>query len=89
MSLVSVPRSGTHALLANGRYEDTLELGDTAAAWLASQVRDDAPAAPSLLGMIHLRAAVAAAQHQDRHTANSLLEKAKRLADRLGSDENH
>lgn len=89
LSLASAARSGTHALLANGRYEDALELGDTAATWLASQVRDDDPAALSLLGMIHLRAAVAAARHQDRHTANSLLEKAKRLADRLGSDENH
>ncbi|SEC16435.1 helix-turn-helix domain-containing protein [Streptomyces sp. 2314.4] len=89
LSLVSAARSGTHALLANGRYEDALELGDTAAAWLARQVRDDDPAALSLLGMIHLRAAVAAARHQDRPTANSLLEKARRLADRLGSDENH
>src|SRR5690606_19119422 len=81
LSLVSAARSGTHALLANGRYEDALELGDTAAAWLARQVHDDDPAALSLLGMIHLRAAVAAARHQDRHTANSLLEKAQRLAD--------
>ncbi|GAA3834329.1 helix-turn-helix transcriptional regulator [Streptomyces coacervatus] len=89
LSLVSAARSGTHALLANGRYADALELGDTAAAWLASQVHDDDPAALSLLGMIHLRAAVAAARHQDRPTANSLLEKANRLAERLGSDENH
>ncbi|MEJ8657123.1 helix-turn-helix domain-containing protein [Streptomyces sp. MS1.AVA.4] len=89
LSLVSAARSGTHALLANGRYEDALELGETAAAWLARQVRDDDPAALSLLGMIHLRAAVAAARHQDRSTAHSLLEKAKLLGDRLGSDENH
>ncbi|SEC20961.1 Helix-turn-helix domain-containing protein [Streptomyces misionensis] len=89
LSLASAARSGTHALLANGRYEDALELGDTAATWLVSQVRDDDPAALSLLGMIHLRAAVAAARHQDRPTANSLLEKAKQLSNRLGSDQNH
>ncbi|HLL36439.1 MAG TPA: helix-turn-helix transcriptional regulator [Streptomyces sp.] len=62
--LASAARSGTHALLANGRYDDALELGNTAAAWLSSQVTDHNPAALSLLGMIHLRAAVAAARHQ-------------------------
>ncbi|MFD9493844.1 helix-turn-helix domain-containing protein [Streptomyces sp. NPDC060005] len=59
--LASAARSGTHALLANGRYDDALELGNTAAAWLSSRVTENDPAACSLLGMIHLRAAVAAA----------------------------
>ncbi|MGW8884057.1 helix-turn-helix domain-containing protein [Streptomyces sp. NPDC055749] len=57
----SAARSGTHALLANGRYE----------------------------GMIHLRAAAAAARHQDRPTATRLLKRAEELADDLGSDENY
>ncbi|MFI9173198.1 hypothetical protein [Streptomyces lincolnensis] len=72
--LASAARSGTHALLADGRYDDALELGNTAAAWLSSQVTDNDPAALSLLGMIHLRAAVAAARRQGRLTATGLIE---------------
>ncbi|MCL6300505.1 helix-turn-helix domain-containing protein [Streptomyces kronopolitis] len=87
--LTSAARSGTHALLANGRYDDALELGSTAAAWLASRVSDNDPAALSLLGMIHLRAAVAAARHQDRPTATDLLSRAETLASDLGSDGNY
>jgi len=88
LSLVSAARSGTHALLANGRYDDALELGNTPARWLAAQVEEENPEALSLLGMIHLRAAVAAARHQDRGTASDLLRRAESLAERLGSDQN-
>ncbi|PLW65687.1 helix-turn-helix domain-containing protein [Streptomyces sp. SCUT-3] len=87
--LASAARSGTHALLANGRYESALELATTASAWLSARVRESDPAAMSLLGMIHLRAAIAAARYQDRPTAMSLLGRAEQLAERLGSDENH
>ncbi|WP_330349503.1 helix-turn-helix domain-containing protein [Streptomyces sp. NBC_00582] len=87
--LASAARSGTHALLANGRYDDALELAMTASGWLSSRIEESDPAALSLLGMIHLRAAIAAARHQDRSTAMSLLGHAAALADRLGADENH
>ncbi|WP_046497773.1 helix-turn-helix domain-containing protein [Streptomyces odonnellii] len=87
--LASAARSGTHALLANGRYDDAMELGNTASAWLSARVDETDPAALSLLGMIYLRAAIAAARHQDRATATSLLNSAEVLADQLGSDENH
>ncbi|MDX3850221.1 helix-turn-helix domain-containing protein [Streptomyces sp. AK02-01A] len=87
--LASAARSGTHALLANGRYGDAMELGDTASAWLSARVGESDPAALSLLGMIYLRAAIAAARHQDRPTATSLLNRAEALANQLGSDENH
>jgi transcriptional regulator with XRE-family HTH domain len=87
--LASAARSGTHALLANGRYDDAMELGSTTLVWLSSRVEDSDPAALSLLGMIHLRAAIAAARRQDRTTATSLLNRAEVLADRLGSDENY
>ncbi|MCA1219180.1 helix-turn-helix domain-containing protein [Streptomyces sp. 8L] len=87
--LASAARSGTHALLANGRYDDAMELADTASAWLATRVAEHDPAALSLLGMIHLRAAIAAARHQDRSTATSLLNRAEVLASQLGSDGNH
>lgn len=87
--LASAARSGTHALLANGRYEAAMQLGDATANWLAPRVADSDPSALSLLGMIHLRAAVAAARHQDRATATRLLNSAEELADDLGSDENY
>ncbi|WP_037579993.1 helix-turn-helix domain-containing protein [Phaeacidiphilus oryzae] len=87
--LASAARSGTHALLANGRYDAAMELGDTTAAWLTQRVEDSDPEALSLLGMIHLRAAIAAARQQDRGTTTSLLNRAEELADRLGSDENY
>ncbi|MEU4093005.1 helix-turn-helix transcriptional regulator [Streptomyces sp. NPDC026673] len=87
--LASAARSGTHALLANGRYDDALELGNTAATWLSAQVTGSDPVALSLLGMIHLRAAVAAARHQDRSAAAALLDRAEQLANDLGSDANY
>ncbi|MER6557718.1 helix-turn-helix transcriptional regulator [Streptomyces sp. NPDC001027] len=87
--LASAARSGTHALLANGRYDDALELAMTASGWLSARIEESEPTALSLLGMIHLRAAIAAARHQDRSTAISLLCRAEELANRLGSDENH
>lgn len=87
--LASAARSGTHALLANGRYDDALELAVAASRWLSARIEQSDPAAVSLLGMIHLRAAIAAARHQDRSTAMSLLGRAEELAERLGSDGNH
>ncbi|MFH8739353.1 helix-turn-helix domain-containing protein [Streptomyces sp. NPDC017964] len=87
--LASAARSGTHALLASGRYDDALELGNTTARWLSARVDESDPEALSLLGMIYLRAAVAAARHQDRSTSSDLLNRAERLADDLGSDENY
>jgi len=87
--LASAARSGTHALLANGRYDDAMDLGRTASSWLSARVNASDPAALSLLGMIHLRAAIAAARHQDRPSATVLLDRAEELADQLGSDENY
>ncbi|MFI0219080.1 hypothetical protein [Streptomyces lydicus] len=36
--LASAACSGTHALLANGRYEAAMELGDTTTRWLSARV---------------------------------------------------
>ncbi len=65
--------SGMHALLAVGRFDDALELGDVAAKWLLPRTAEGDPAALSLYGMLYFRTAVAAARHQDRTTANDLL----------------
>ncbi|MFF3359606.1 helix-turn-helix domain-containing protein [Streptomyces sp. NPDC002917] len=87
--LASAARCATHALLANGRYEAAMQLGNATAAWLSPRAAENDPAALSLLGMIHLRAAVAAARHQDRPAATRHLNRAEELADDLGSDENY
>lgn len=87
--LASAARSGTHALLAVGRFEDALQLGDTAARWLMPRMREGDPAALSLYGMLHLRSAVAAARNQERSVANELLGKAEDAAEAMGGDANH
>jgi hypothetical protein len=87
--LASAARAATHALLAVGRYDDALSLGETASRWLAPRVAEGDPAALSLFGMLHLRAAVAAARHQDRATAVELLGRAARAAEQLGVDANY
>jgi transcriptional regulator with XRE-family HTH domain len=87
--LASAARSGTHALLAVGRFDDALELGDAAARWLNPRMAAGDPAALSLYGMLHLRAAVAAARRQDRATAYELIGRAARAAEQLGEDANH
>jgi hypothetical protein len=87
--LASAARSGTHALLAVGRFEDALQLGDAAARWLRPQMDEGDAGALSLYGMLHLRSATAAARHQDRSIANELLGKARGAADALGHDANY
>ncbi|ALE74214.1 XRE family transcriptional regulator [Pseudonocardia sp. EC080625-04] len=87
--LASAARAATHALLAVGRYDDALSLGETAARWLDPQVAAGDPNALSLLGMLHLRTAVAAARRQDRQSSEELLGHAERSAVRLGEDGNY
>jgi hypothetical protein len=87
--LASAARGATHGLLAVGRYDDAIDLGRAAHAWLASQLRDDDPEALSLVGMLDLRMALAAARRHDRPTTRELLDRAERAADRLGEDANY
>ncbi|GAB3546892.1 transcriptional regulator with XRE-family HTH domain [Actinopolyspora lacussalsi] len=87
--LASASRAGTHALLAVGRFDDALSLGETAARWLTPQVREAEPEALSLYGMLFLRTAVAAARRQDRQTTRELLGQADTAARRLGVDANY
>src|SRR4051794_32054342 len=89
LPLASAARAGTHALLAVGRFDDALNMGQTAADWLASKVNQDDPAALSIAGMLHLRTAIAAAHRQDRSTTTTLLAAAERAATRLGRDANY
>ncbi|WP_028936970.1 helix-turn-helix domain-containing protein [Pseudonocardia spinosispora] len=87
--LASAARAATHALLAVGRFEDAMNLGETAASWLAPSVKAGEPQALSLYGMFHLRTAVAAARHQDRSATVELLDRAANAASLLGMDANY
>ncbi|TCO43602.1 transcriptional regulator with XRE-family HTH domain [Kribbella antiqua] len=87
--LASAARAGTHALLAVGRYDDALQLGQTARSWLTTRVARMDPAALSLLGMLDLRMATAASRRNDRATATELLASAESAAQQLGSDANY
>lgn len=80
LSLASAARAGTHALLAVGRFDDALNLGQTATAWLQGQMRQDDPAALSIAGMLYLRTAVAAARRQDRSATTELIASAERTS---------
>lgn len=82
--LASTARAATHALLAVGRFDDAVEMGDAAASWLAERLAEGDPVALSLLGMLHLRSAIAAARRQDRAATTELLDKADDAARRLG-----
>lgn len=87
--LASAARAGTHALLAVGRFDDALSLGNTASDWLAPQMAKGDPSALSLYGMLHLRTAIAAARRQDRQTATDLLRQAFSAAQSLDEDGNY
>jgi transcriptional regulator with XRE-family HTH domain len=87
--LASAARAGTHALLAVGRFDDAMSLGQTASDWLAPQMADGDPSALSLYGMLHLRTAIAAARRQDRGTVADLLTKAQHAALELNEDGNY
>ena len=89
VALASAARAGTHALLAVGRFDEAVDLGDTAAEWLKGQISEEDPAALSVLGMLYLRTAVAAAHRQDRSTSNHLLALASEKARILGHDGNY
>lgn len=87
--LASAARAGTHALLAVGRFDDALSLGNRASEWLAPQMAQGDPAALSLFGMLHLRTAIAAARRQDRPTASELINRAFTAARSLDEDGNY
>lgn len=84
--LASTARAATHALLAVGRFDDAVEMGNAAARWLAGRVAEADPVALSLLGMLHLRTAIAAARRQDRAATTELLDRAGDAAQQLGAD---
>jgi transcriptional regulator with XRE-family HTH domain len=89
LSIASAARAGVHAFLANGRYDDAMNLGLTAARWLEVRMRANDPVALSLAGMLHLRTAMAAARNQDRSTTTDLIRRATVAAEQVDDAANH
>lgn len=89
LSLGSAARAGTHALLAVGRFDDALNLGETAAGWLRARMKTNDPEAISIAGMLYLRTAIAAARRHDRGTTAALLDAAQQAAGQVGTDSNY
>ncbi|GAB3757840.1 helix-turn-helix domain-containing protein [Microlunatus parietis] len=90
--IAAAARAGASALMAIGRFDDSLQVASQAARWIGQQVGSDArtdPVVLSLSGMLYLRSAEAAALAGDRQTAYEMLEMADQAAKRLGADANY
>ena len=88
VTIGSSARIVTHAMMSNGH----LKAAASTASSLASNLNQDTPShdpeALSVYGSLLLRGAIAAAQHDDRHTAYELLAEAEDSGARLGDDRN-
>ncbi|MFI6386084.1 helix-turn-helix domain-containing protein [Nonomuraea sp. NPDC050540] len=86
---VSLLRSVTHALLANGRYGAAIQLTSDAAALLDDDLSKATPDLLSVYGTLFLAGSMAAARAEDRATTRAFLAEAQESATRLGTDANH
>ncbi|MFI6504397.1 helix-turn-helix domain-containing protein [Nonomuraea typhae] len=86
---VSLLRSVTHALLANGRYDAAIQLTSDAAALLDDDLPKATPDLLSVYGTLFLAGSMAAARAEDRATTRAFLAEAQESATRLGTDANH
>jgi hypothetical protein len=81
-------RAMVHSLTANGHPEQAVSTAITAVERLDRDGERDHPDGLSVRGALLLRAALAAAQREDRSTAIALLDEANVTANRLGRDAN-
>jgi nucleotide-binding universal stress UspA family protein len=85
-----VPEDGiTHALMNGGHHATAVATAADHAARLGHDMPDPTPGSLSVYGALLLRGAVAAAQDDDRATADQLLAEAEEAAHQLGRDANH
>jgi transcriptional regulator with XRE-family HTH domain len=89
MVLGSLLRSVTHALLANGRYDDAASMASRAADRLDAESLPDNALRWSLVGSLHLVGAMAAARADDAREARAFLARARQAGQQLGHDGNH
>lgn len=87
--LGSLFRSVTHALLSTGRFPEAVQLTETAAGALQSQMASADNALLSVYGSLFLAGSMAAARCDDRGSTRSFLREARESANRIGNDANH
>jgi hypothetical protein len=88
VTIASSSRIATHAMMNSGHMRAAATTASTLAATFDHDVSSHDPESLSVYGSLLLRGAVAAAQHEDRHTANELLTEAEDAGKRLGQDAN-
>jgi hypothetical protein len=88
VTIASSARIVTHAMMNSGHLRAAATTASTLAASFDHEVGSHNAESLSVYGSLLLRGAVAAAQHEDRHTANELLTEAEDAGERLGLDAN-
>lgn len=88
LAVASSARAVVHTLSAAGHPIQAINIAVTAANQLGRDTDNATSGAISVYGALTLRAAVAAAQVQDRHKTQELLDEADQAAHRLGRDDN-
>jgi hypothetical protein len=88
VTIASSARIVTHAMMSSGHLRAATSTAATLAASMDRDVSSHDPESLSVYGSLLLRGAVAAAQNEDRHSANELLTEAEEAGERLGRDAN-
>jgi hypothetical protein len=88
VTIGSSARIVTHAMMGSGHLKAAASTASSLASNLNRDMPADDPESLSVYGSLLLRGAIAAAQHDDRHTAYELLAEAHESGARLGDDRN-
>ena len=88
LTVGSSARIITHALMSSGHLGAATSAASSLAARLDRDVSTHDPESLSVYGSLLLRGAIAAAQRNDRHTAQELLTEAEDAGRRLGTERN-
>jgi hypothetical protein len=88
VTIGSSARIVTHAMMSSGHLKAAASTASSLASKLNRDLRAHDPETLSVYGSLLLRGAIAAAQHDDRHTAYELLAEADDSSARLGDDRN-
>jgi transcriptional regulator with XRE-family HTH domain len=88
VTIGSSARIVTHAMSSSGHLKAATSTASASAAKLDQDVSAHDAESLSVYGALLLRGAIAAAEHDDRHTAHELLAEAEDAATRLGEDGN-
>ena len=87
-TIASSARIVTHAMMNSGHLRAAATTASTLAASFDHEIGSHDAESLSVYGSLLLRGAVAAAQHEDRRTADDLLTEAEDAGQRLGQDAN-